>query len=50
MPVQASIADLYTAVNISGLLFNVGTLLLGFIGVGLLFTGIMFLKHSGIRS
>lgn len=50
MPTPTTMADLFTAANISGLQSNVGTLLLGFIGIGLLFTGMKYLKRSGIRA
>lgn len=44
-----TIADLFTAASISGLQTNVGTLLIGFIGIGLLFTGYRYLRKSGVR-
>jgi hypothetical protein len=49
MPAATTMADLFTAANISGLQSNVGTLLIGFIGIGLLFTGMRYLRKSGIR-
>lgn len=45
-----TMADLFTAADISGLQSNVGTLLLGFITIGLLFTGMKYLRKSGIRA
>lgn len=45
-----TMADLFAAADISGLQSNVGTLLLGFIGLGLLFTGMKYLRKSGIRA
>lgn len=45
-----TMADLFTAADISGLQGNVGTLLLGFIAIGLLFTGMKYLRKSGIRA
>lgn len=40
---------LFTAVDISTLSGNVSTLLIGFIGVGLLFLGWRYIKRSGVR-
>lgn len=40
---------LFTAVDISGLATNVSTLLIGFIGVGLLFVGARYIRKSGVR-
>lgn len=40
---------LFTAADISPLATNVSTLLIGFIGVGLLFLGYRYIKKSGIR-
>lgn len=45
-----TMADIFAAADISGLQSNVGTLLLGFVAVGLLFTGMKYLKKSGIRA
>ncbi len=50
MPAATTMADLFTAANIDGLQANVGTLLIGFITIGLLFTGMKYLKKSGIRA
>lgn len=47
--VDTTLADLFTAANISGLNSNVGTLLIGFIGIGLLFLGRRYLARTGIR-
>lgn len=44
-----TMADLFAAADISGLQTNVGTLLLGFIAIGLLFTGRRYLRKSGIQ-
>lgn len=46
---DTTMTDLFTAANITGLNNNVGTLLTGFIGIGLLFTGYRYLKKSGIK-
>lgn len=45
-----TMADLFAAADISSIQGNVGTLLLGFIAIGLLFTGMKYLKKSGIRA
>lgn len=42
-------AALFTAADISGLATNVTTLLVAFIGVGLIYTGARYIKKSGIR-
>ncbi len=39
-------ADLFTAVDVSGLSTSVGTLLVAFIGVNLLFVGYAFIKRT----
>ena len=44
-----TMTELFAAANISGLQTNVGTLLIGFIGIGLLFTGYRYLRRSGVR-
>jgi hypothetical protein len=41
---------LFTAADVSGLSGNVTTLLVAFIGLGLLFTGMKYLKKSGIKA
>jgi len=43
-------AALFTAADVSGLAGNVTTLLIAFIGLGLLFTGYKYLKKSGIKA
>jgi hypothetical protein len=42
-------AEIFAAANISGLQNNVGTLLIGFVGISLLFTGARYLRKSGVR-
>ena len=46
---ENTMAALFTAADISTLSTNVSTLLVGFIGVGLLFLGYRYIKKSGIR-
>jgi len=46
---DTTIADIFTAANISGLNSNVGTLLIGFVGINLLFLGARYLRKSGVR-
>lgn len=41
---------LFAAADISTLATNVSTILIGFIGVGLLFTGFRYLRKSGIKA
>jgi hypothetical protein len=43
-------APLFDAGAITGLSGNVTTLLVAFIGLGLLFTGMKYLKKSGIKA
>lgn len=45
----AGMADLFTAVDITGLSTGVSTILIGFIGVLLLFVGYRFIKKAGVR-
>jgi uncharacterized membrane protein YeaQ/YmgE (transglycosylase-associated protein family) len=40
---------LFTAVDISGLSTNVSTILVGFIGVSLLFVAYRYIRKSGVR-
>lgn len=47
--VPTTMGDLFTAADISGLQTNVGTLLLGFVAISLLFLGARYLRKSGIR-
>lgn len=47
--VDMTITDLFTAANISSVNTNVGTLLVGFIGINLLFLGARYLRKTGIR-
>lgn len=44
-----TMADIFAAADITGLQTNVGTLLLGFVGVSLLFVGYRYLKKAGVR-
>jgi len=41
---------LFTAVDVSDLATRVTTILVAFIGVGLLFTGFRYIRKSGIRA
>jgi hypothetical protein len=40
---------LFTAVDISTLSSNVSTILIGFIGIGLLFVGYRYIRKSGVK-
>jgi hypothetical protein len=42
-------AALFTAADVGTLATNVSTLLIAFIGVGLIFTGYRYIRKSGIR-
>jgi hypothetical protein len=42
-------AAIFTAANISGLTANVSTLLIGFVGVSLLFVAARYLRKAGVR-
>ena len=42
-------ADLFLAADVSSLSTNVTTLLIAFIGVGLIFTAYRYIRKSGVR-
>lgn len=42
-------AAIFTAADISGLATNVSTLLVGFVGISLLFVAARYLRKSGVR-
>jgi len=46
---ETTMAALFTAADITPLSTNVSTLLIGFIGVGLLFLGYRYVKKAGVR-
>jgi len=42
-------ADLFTAVDITGLSTSTGAILVGFIGVSLLFVAYRYIRKSGVK-
>ena len=40
---------LFDAVDITGISGNVSAILLGFIGIGLLFLGVKYIRRSGVK-
>ncbi len=48
-PVRADMTALFTAADVSSLSTNVSTMLIAFIGVGLIFTAYRYIRKSGVR-
>lgn len=47
--IDTTLTDIFTAANITGLNSNVGTLLIAFIAINVLFLGARYLRKAGVR-
>ena len=47
--VPTTMTDIFTAADVSGLQSNVGTLLLAFVAISLLFVAVRYLRKAGVR-